>query len=140
MKKITIYFFYELLILMTGLTFVELWTTIMSNILKTIYMKHKQTETILGWWLWKLCIQTTENFILAKTLDKQYVFDGYHSYIESGQCIIDFEHHISLRDWIQQHQRVSGHRLIQELISILWYFYNTYFIYILMFFNFIYFS
>ena len=48
-KKITILFFYELLILITSLTFVELSTTIMSNILKTIYMKHKQSETILGW-------------------------------------------------------------------------------------------
>ena len=34
---------------MTGLTFVELSATIMSNILKTIYMKMKQKETILGW-------------------------------------------------------------------------------------------
>ena len=42
-------FFYELLILMTGLTSVALSATIMSNILKTIYMKHKQKETILGW-------------------------------------------------------------------------------------------
>ena len=42
-------FFYELLTLMTGLTSVELSATIMSNILKTIYMKQKQKETILGW-------------------------------------------------------------------------------------------
>ena len=42
-------FFYELLILMTSLTFVELSATIISNILKTIYMKQKQKETILGW-------------------------------------------------------------------------------------------
>ena len=42
-------FFYELLILMTGLTSVELSATIISNILKTIYMKQKQKETILGW-------------------------------------------------------------------------------------------
>ena len=34
---------------MTGLTFVELSTTIMSDLLKTIYMKQKQKETILGW-------------------------------------------------------------------------------------------
>ena len=75
-----------------------------------------------------------ENFVLAKTLDKQYVLDGNHSYVESGQRIIVFEHHINLQDWIQQHQVVIGHRLNQELISILRYFYNTYFIYFLMFF------
>ena len=42
-------FYYELFILMTGLTSVGLSATIMSNILKTIYMKLKQKETILGW-------------------------------------------------------------------------------------------
>ena len=57
---------------------------------------------------------------IAKTLDKQYVLDGYHSYVESGQRIIVFEPHINLQDWIQQHQLVIGHRLKQELISILW--------------------
>ena len=34
---------------MTGLTFVALSATIMSNILKTIFMKQKQKEIILGW-------------------------------------------------------------------------------------------
>ena len=63
-----------------------------------------------------------ENFVLAKTLDKWYVLDGYHSYVESGQRIIDFQHHISLQDWIQQHQLVIEHGLKQELISILRYF------------------
>ena len=38
--------FYELLTLMTGLTSVALSPTIMSNILKTIYMKQKQKEYI----------------------------------------------------------------------------------------------
>ena len=47
-KKITIYFVYKLLILMTGLTSVALSATIMSNILKTIYMKQMQNETNLG--------------------------------------------------------------------------------------------
>ena len=61
-KKVTIYFVYELIILSIGLTFVALLTTIMSNILKTIYMKQKQKETIIGWWLWKWCIQIKENF------------------------------------------------------------------------------
>ena len=42
-------FLYKLLILMKGLMYVALSATIMSNILKTIYMKHKQKETILGW-------------------------------------------------------------------------------------------
>ena len=42
-------FFYELLTLMIGVTSVALSATIMSNILKTIYMKQKQKETILGW-------------------------------------------------------------------------------------------
>ena len=59
---------------------------------------------------------------IAKTLDKQYVLDGYHSYVESGQRITVFEHHIGLQDWIQQQQLVIGHRLNQELILILWYF------------------
>ena len=85
---------------MTGLTFVALSNTIMSYILKTIYMKYKEKETTLGWWLWKQCIQMIENFVLAKTLDKWYVLDGYHSYVESGQRIIVFEHHINLQDWI----------------------------------------
>ena len=48
MKKISIYF-YELLILMTGLTFVALLANIMSNILKIIYVTQKKKETILGW-------------------------------------------------------------------------------------------
>ena len=77
-----------------------------------------------------------ENFVLAKTLDKQYVLDGYHSYVESGQRITVFEHHISLQDWIQQQQLVIGHRLNQELILILRYFCNTYFIDFLIFFLF----
>ena len=51
-----------------------------------------------------------ENFVLAKTLDKQYVLDGYHSYVEFGHLIIVFEHHISLDDWIQQHQLVIEHK------------------------------
>ena len=68
--------------------FVALSNIIMSYILKTIYMKQKQKETTLGWWLWKQCIQMIENFVLAKTLDKQYVLDGDHSYVESGQRII----------------------------------------------------
>ena len=48
-EKIYYIFFYELLILMTGLTSVALSAIIISNILKTIYMKQKQTKTILGW-------------------------------------------------------------------------------------------
>ena len=51
------------------------------------------------------------SYDIAKTLDKQYVLDGYHSYVESEERIIVFEHHISLQDWIQQHQLVIGHRL-----------------------------
>ena len=42
-------FFCELLILMKGLMYVALSSTIISNILKTIYVKQKQKETILGW-------------------------------------------------------------------------------------------
>ena len=48
-----VYIFYEWLILMTGSTSVALSATIMPDILKTIYMKQKQNETIFGWWLWK---------------------------------------------------------------------------------------
>ena len=45
---------------MIDLTSVALSTTIMSNILKTIYMKQKQKETILGL---KRYIQIIENFV-----------------------------------------------------------------------------
>ena len=48
---------------MTGLTFVELSATIMLNILKTIFMKQMQTETILWLVTLKLCIQITKNFV-----------------------------------------------------------------------------
>ena len=50
------------------------------------------------------------SYDIAETLDKQYVVDGYHSYVESGHLIIVFEHHISLHDWIQQHQLVIEHK------------------------------
>ena len=50
------------------------------------------------------------SYDIAETLDKQYVLDGYHSYVEFGQRIIVFEHHISLHDWIQQHQLVIEHK------------------------------
>ena len=73
------------------------------------------------------------SYDIAETLDKD------DSYVEFGQRIIVFEHHISLQDWIQQQQLVIGHRLNQELMLILWFFCNTYFIYFLMFFYFIYF-
>ena len=69
------------------------------------------------------------SYDIAKTLDKQYVLDGYHSYVESGQRIIVFKHHISLHDWIQQLQLVIEHKLNQELISILQHFCNKHFIY-----------
>ena len=42
-------FFCELLILMKDLTSVALSATIMSNVLKAIYMRQKKKETILGW-------------------------------------------------------------------------------------------
>ena len=47
-KELIYITFCELLILMTGLTSVALSTTIISNILKKIYMKQKQKETVLG--------------------------------------------------------------------------------------------
>ena len=50
------------------------------------------------------------SYDIAETLDKEYVFVGYHSYVEFGQRIIVFEHHISLHDWIQQHQLVIEHK------------------------------
>ncbi|KAL6311360.1 hypothetical protein AAG906_011196 [Vitis piasezkii] len=46
---------------------------------------------------------------IARTLDKQYVLACNHSFVKSGQ------------HWIRQHQLVIGHRLNQELISILRY-------------------
>ena len=57
------------------------------------------------------------SYDIAKTLDKQYVLDGYDSYVEFGQRLIVFEHHINLQDWIQQYQLVIGHKLNQELIT-----------------------
>ena len=66
---------------------------------------------------------------IAGTLDKQYVLVGYHSFVKYGQCKIVFQLHISLQHWIRQHQLVIGHRVNQELISIIWYFCNEYFIY-----------
>ena len=86
-------FFYKLLILMKGLTSVALSATKMSHILNTIYMKQKQKETILSWWLWKQCIQIRENFgpyDIAGTLDKQYVLAGYNSFVKFGQLKIVF--------------------------------------------------
>ncbi|RVW19844.1 hypothetical protein CK203_117803 [Vitis vinifera] len=44
-----------------------------------------------------------------------------HSFVKSGQRIIFFSLNISLQDWIPQHQLLIGHRLNQELISILRY-------------------
>ena len=69
------------------------------------------------------------SYDIVETFDKQYVFVGYPSYVEFGQRIIVFEHHISLHDWIQQLQLVIEHKLNQELISILQHFCNKHFIY-----------
>ena len=41
------------------------------------------------------------SYVIVRTLNKQYLLVGYHSYVESGQHIIAFEHYISLQDWIQ---------------------------------------
>ena len=38
------------------------------------------------------------SYDITKTLDKQYVLDDYHSYVEYGQHIVVFENHISLQD------------------------------------------
>ena len=38
------------------------------------------------------------SYDIAETLDKQYVFDDYSSYVEFGHLIIGFEQHISLHD------------------------------------------
>ena len=50
------------------------------------------------------------SYDIAETLDKQYVFDGYHTYVESRHLIIVFKHHISLHDWIQEDQLVIEHK------------------------------
>ena len=73
------------------------------------------------------------------TLDKQYVLIDYHTFVKSGQHIIVFSLRVSLQDWIQKHKLVIKHRLKLDLITILRYFCNKYFIYFLMFFCFIYF-
>ena len=59
------------------------------------------------------------SYDIAETLDKQYLLASYHSYVEFGQRIIVFEHHISLHNWIQQHPFVIKQKLNQVLISIL---------------------
>ena len=59
------------------------------------------------------------SYDIAGTLDKQYVLAGYHSFVKFGQRIIVFSLHTSRQDWIRQHKLVIGHRLKQELISIL---------------------
>ena len=41
------------------------------------------------------------SYVITETLGKQYVLAGYHSYVESEQRIIVFEHFINLQDWIQ---------------------------------------
>ena len=79
------------------------------------------------------------SYDIAGTWDKQYVLVGYHNFGKCGQRIMFFSLHINLQQWIWQHQIVIGHRLKQEFISILWYFWNTYFIYFLTFFYFLYF-
>ena len=68
------------------------------------------------------------SYDIVETLDKQYIFDDYRSYVEFGYLIIFFGHYISLHDWIQQHQLVIEHKLHQELISILEHFCNKHFI------------
>ena len=73
------------------------------------------------------------SYDIAGTWDKQYVLVGYHNFGKCGQRIMFFSLHINLQQWIWQHQIVIGHRLKQEFISILWYFWNTYFIYFLIF-------
>ena len=53
------------------------------------------------------------SYDIAETLDKEYVLVDYHTYVEYVQRIIVFENHISLQDWIQEHQLVIRHRFIQ---------------------------
>ena len=59
------------------------------------------------------------SFDMAGTLDNQYVLAGYHCFVKCGHRIIFFKLHISLQDWIREHQLVTGHRLNKELVSIL---------------------
>ena len=94
MKKITTYFLYELLILMTGLTFVALSATIMSNILKTIYIYEVKAK---GNYFRLVTLKAVHPnniefcpYDIAGTLDKQHVLAGYHSFVKSGQRIIVF--------------------------------------------------
>ena len=78
---------------MTGLTSIALSATIMPDLLKTIYMKQKQKETILGWWLWKTVHLNNKEFCFddsSGTLDKLYVLAGYYNFVKFGQRIIVF--------------------------------------------------
>ena len=93
MKKITIYFFYELLILITGLMSIALSTTIMSDILRTIYMKLKQKENYFRLVTLKTVHLNDKEFrsnYFAGTFDKQYVFAGFHNFVIFRQRIIFF--------------------------------------------------
>ena len=73
---------------------IALSATIMSNILKKIYMMQKQKETILGWWLWKPTVHPNDrefrSYDIAGTLVKQYVLAGYNSFVKFRQHIIVF--------------------------------------------------
>ena len=70
---------------MTGLTSVVLSATIISDILRTLYIKKLVT-------LKTVCLNDREfrSYDIAGTLDKQYVLVGYHRFVKFGQRIIVF--------------------------------------------------
>ena len=78
---------------MIGLTSIALSATIMPDILRTIYMKQKQTQNYFRLVTLKtvhLNDREFRSYNIAGTLDKQYVLATYHNFVKFGQCIIVF--------------------------------------------------
>ena len=77
---------------MTSLTSIALSATIISGILKTIYMKQKERNYFRMVTLKTVHHNNIEfhSYDIAGTLDNPYVLAGYHSFVKSGQRIIFF--------------------------------------------------
>ena len=77
---------------MTSLTSIALSATIISGILKTIYMKQKERNYFRMVTLKTVHHNNIEfhSYDIAGTLDKQYVLIGNHGFIKFGQRIILF--------------------------------------------------
>lgn len=91
----------------------------------------------MDWFIWKKLEQKWQwvgLYDIAKSLDKQYVLIGYHSFVKSrvlgrinNRCliIVIFEY-VHIQNWIQQNHFMIGFKINLNVISILQYFYNFY--------------